>query len=73
VATAKRQAATAQQINQSRVAVVGGKDAQLGQLSRIESIRVPAGFCATTGTFRRIMAGVVDRRTAGSAVETEPQ
>jgi phosphoenolpyruvate synthase/pyruvate phosphate dikinase len=36
--------------------VVGGKGAQLGELSRIDGIRVPAGFCVTTETFRRIMA-----------------
>ena len=27
-----------------------------GELSRIEGIRVPAGFCVTTDAFRRIMA-----------------
>jgi len=36
--------------------VVGGKGAHLGELSRIEGIRVPAGFCVTTDAFRRIMA-----------------
>src|SRR5215203_5493976 len=45
-----------QEIDQTQVAVVGGKGAQLGQLSRIEGIRVPAGFCVTTDAFRRIMA-----------------
>ena len=40
----------------SQVAVVGGKGAHLGELSRIEGIRVPAGFCVTTDAFRRIMA-----------------
>src|ERR1700682_6292662 len=45
-----------QEIDQTQVAVVGGKGAQLGELSRIEGIRVPAGFCVTTGAFRRIMA-----------------
>src|SRR3984957_17275434 len=39
-----------------QVAVVGGKGAQLGGLSRIDGIRVPAGFCVTTDAFRRIMA-----------------
>ena len=39
----------------SQVAVVGGKGAQLGELSRIEGIRVPPGFCVTTDAFRRIM------------------
>src|SRR5207302_3010917 len=39
-----------------QVAIVGGKGAHLGELSRIEGIRVPAGFCVTTDAFRRIMA-----------------
>jgi rifampicin phosphotransferase len=41
----------------TQVAVVGGKGAALGELSRIEGIRVPPGFCVTTNAFRRIMAG----------------
>jgi pyruvate,water dikinase len=45
-----------QEVDQTQVAVVGGKGAQLGALSRIDGIRVPAGFCVTTGAFRRIMA-----------------
>ena len=43
-------------IDQTRVALVGGKGAHLGELSRIEGIRVPAGFCVTTEAFQRIMA-----------------
>ena len=45
-----------QEIDQTQVAVVGGKGANLGELSRIEGIRVPAGFCVTADAFRRIMA-----------------
>ena len=45
-----------QEIDQTQVAVVGGKGAHLGELSRIDGIRVPAGFCVTTDAFRRIMA-----------------
>ncbi len=44
------------EIDQTQVAVVGGKVANLGELSRIEGIRVPAGFCVTTHAFRRMMA-----------------
>jgi rifampicin phosphotransferase len=53
-----------QEIDQTQVAVVGGKGAHLGELSRIEGIRVPAGFCVTTNAFRRIMAeaGSIDDR-----------
>src|SRR5512132_4634386 len=43
-------------IDQTRVAIVGGKGAHLGGLSRIDGIRVPAGFCVTTDAFRRILA-----------------
>src|ERR671921_722643 len=45
-----------QEINQTQVPVVGGKGAHLGELSRIEGLRVPAGFCVTTDAFQRIMA-----------------
>ncbi|HVA09952.1 MAG TPA: phosphoenolpyruvate synthase [Acidimicrobiales bacterium] len=44
------------EIDQTQVAMVGGKGAQLGELSRIEGIHVPAGFCITTDAFRRMMA-----------------
>src|SRR3954447_22949563 len=44
------------EIDQTQVAVAGGKGAHLGELSRIEGVRVPAGFCVTTAAFRRIMA-----------------
>ncbi len=44
------------EIDQTQVAEVGGKGAHLGELSRIEGIRVPAGFCVTTDAFKRIMA-----------------
>lgn len=45
-----------QEVDETQVAVVGGKGAHLGGLSRIEGIHVPAGFCVTTDAFRRIMA-----------------
>jgi phosphoenolpyruvate synthase/pyruvate phosphate dikinase len=45
-----------QKTDQTQVAVVGGKGAQLGELSRIAGIHVPAGFCVTTDAFRRVMA-----------------
>jgi phosphoenolpyruvate synthase/pyruvate phosphate dikinase len=46
-----------QQIDHTQIAVVGGKGAHLGELSRIEGLRVPSGFCVTTDAFERIMAG----------------
>ncbi|PWR10813.1 phosphoenolpyruvate synthase [Micromonospora acroterricola] len=45
-----------QEVDDVQVAIVGGKGAHLGALSRIDGIRVPAGFCVTTDAFRRIMA-----------------
>jgi rifampicin phosphotransferase len=45
-------------IDKAQVALVGGKAAHLGELSRIEGIHVPAGFCVTTDAFRRIMRAV---------------
>jgi pyruvate,water dikinase len=47
-----------QEIDRTQAALVGGKGALLGELSRIEGIRVPAGFCVTTDAFRRILARV---------------
>ncbi|OPC77371.1 phosphoenolpyruvate synthase [Embleya scabrispora] len=43
-------------IDATRVALVGGKAAQLGALSGVEGVRVPAGFCVTTDAFRRVVA-----------------
>lgn len=45
-----------QEVDETQVAVVGGKGAHLGGLSRIEGVRVPAGFCVSTAAFRRTMA-----------------
>ena len=45
-----------QEIDQTQIAVVGGKAAHLAELSRIGGIRVPAGFCVTADAFRRIVA-----------------
>jgi phosphoenolpyruvate synthase/pyruvate phosphate dikinase len=43
------------EIAQTQSPLVGGKGANLGELSRIEGVRVPAGFCVTTDAFGRIM------------------
>ena len=47
-----------EEIDKTQVALVGGKGANLGELSRIEGIRVPPGFCVTTDAFRLIMTTV---------------
>ncbi|GGU48381.1 rifamycin-inactivating phosphotransferase [Lentzea flava] len=43
------------EIDRTQIAVVGGKGANLGELSRIEGIRVPDGFCVTTDAFRDVV------------------
>jgi phosphoenolpyruvate synthase/pyruvate phosphate dikinase len=49
---------TFEDIDHTQGARVGGKGANLGELSRIEGVRVPAGFCVTTDAFARMMADV---------------
>jgi len=44
------------EVDETRVALVGGKGAHLGALSRIEGVRVPGGFCVTTDAFRGAVA-----------------
>ncbi|MFL6049969.1 MAG: rifamycin-inactivating phosphotransferase [Gaiellales bacterium] len=43
-----------EQTDRTQVARVGGKAAHLGELSRLDGIRVPAGCCVTTEAFRRM-------------------
>src|SRR4051812_23804430 len=43
------------EIGVAQAALVGGKGAHLAELSRIDGLRVPAGFCITTHAFRRVM------------------
>jgi phosphoenolpyruvate synthase/pyruvate phosphate dikinase len=52
------------EVDQQQVALVGGKAAHLGELSRIDGVRVPAGFCVTTDAFRELVAQVpsIDQR-----------
>jgi pyruvate,water dikinase len=42
-------------VGEAHVPVVGGKGAHLGELSRIEGVRVSAGFCVTTDAFREFI------------------
>jgi rifampicin phosphotransferase len=42
-----------QDIDKTKLIVVGGKGASLGELSKIEGIRVPDGFCISTEAFKR--------------------
>src|SRR5579863_2273339 len=56
IAVSEQYALDLQQVDEAQVAVAGGKGAHLGGLSRIDGIRVPAGFCVTTDAYRRILA-----------------
>src|SRR5579871_3059982 len=42
-------------IDTTKLMVVGGKGANLGELSKIEGIRVPDGFCISTEAFKRVI------------------
>jgi pyruvate,water dikinase len=42
------------EIDKTKLLVVGGKGANLGELSRIEGIRIPEGFCVSTEVYKRI-------------------
>lgn len=44
-----------QDIDKTNLKVVGGKGANLGELTRIEGIHVPDGFCISTEAFKRII------------------
>src|SRR5579885_3565877 len=44
-----------QEIDTTKLALVGGKGANLGELSRIEGIQVPQGFCVTTEAYQEIV------------------
>ena len=49
-------------IDATQLALAGGKGASLGELSRVEGIRVPPGFCVTADAFRRIVAPAIEGR-----------
>jgi rifampicin phosphotransferase len=43
------------EIDRANVGVVGGKGTNLAELSRLEGVRVPEGFCISTEAFARVM------------------
>ncbi|MEV4947381.1 rifamycin-inactivating phosphotransferase [Streptomyces sp. NPDC053755] len=61
------------EVDETQAAAVGGKGAHLGALSRIDGVRVPAGFCVTTAAFRRSVTGdpALERRIA-ELTRTDP-
>ncbi|MVU76572.1 phosphoenolpyruvate synthase [Nocardia sp. ET3-3] len=50
------------EIDRTQVAIAGGKGANLGELSRVEGVAVPDGFCVTTDAFAQTVAGALDGR-----------
>lgn len=47
------------EVDRTMARAVGGKGASLGELSGLAGVHVPAGFCVTTGAFRRVVAGAI--------------
>jgi phosphoenolpyruvate synthase/pyruvate phosphate dikinase len=43
------------EINKAKLALVGGKGANLGELSSISGVQVPDGFCITTEAFKEVV------------------
>jgi len=50
-------------IDKALFPLVGGKAANLGELSRIEGIRVPPGFCVATTAYKELMTAHVALQT----------
>src|SRR5689334_5990231 len=51
-----------EEIDRTQTELVGGKAANLGELSRLEGVRVPVGFCVTTAAFQRVVAASLGDR-----------
>jgi pyruvate,water dikinase len=59
------------EIDRRQGGAVGGKDANLEELSRMEDVRVTTGFCVTTDAFRQVMTeapSIHDRLDAPSCL-----
>ncbi|HET8841370.1 MAG TPA: phosphoenolpyruvate synthase, partial [Ktedonobacteraceae bacterium] len=52
-----------QEIDTTQLAMVGGKGANLGELSRIEGVSVPEGFCVTTEAYKKIIEQIPEFHT----------
>jgi len=66
-----------QDVDRTDVGLVGGKGANLGELSRLDGIRVPDGFCISTAAFQRVLGaapaigGLLDRLALLTAEDRE--
>ncbi len=46
------------EIDKTKLMVAGGKGTNLGELTKIEGIQVPEGFCISTDAFKRVIRGI---------------
>ncbi|AEY66180.1 phosphoenolpyruvate synthase [Clostridium sp. BNL1100] len=46
------------EIDKTKLMVAGGKGTNLGELTKIEGIQVPEGFCISTDAFKRVIWGI---------------
>lgn len=66
-----------EQLDATMIAVAGGKGANLGELSRIDGVRVPEGFCITTDAYADAVAGdpeltaLLERLSRVAAADTD--
>jgi pyruvate,water dikinase len=66
-----------QEVDRADIGLVGGKGANLGELSRLAGIRVPDGFCVSTEAFKLVMGaapaigGLLDRLALLKAEDRE--
>src|SRR4051794_18845586 len=44
-----------QDVDKTKLAQVGGKGASLGEISKVEGVQVPDGFCISTKAFKNIV------------------
>lgn len=49
-----------QEVDRSQLRLAGGKGANLGELTRIQGVLVPSGFCVTTAAFQEIAGSRLD-------------
>ncbi len=47
-----------QEIDETMLMMVGGKGANLGEISRIDGINVPDGFCVTTDAYKHVIGQI---------------
>ncbi len=46
------------EVDKTKLMIAGGKGTNLGELTKIEGIQVPEGFCISTDAFKRVIWGI---------------